>query len=322
MNRRDFTAALLYTVCATIARPSSAATPAWPERPVRVLTPFPAGTGADIAARLYAERLSARWGKPVIVENRPGADGILAVSAVVNAHDGHTLLFTNGGPLTANLFNHDKLPYDPDRDLLPISTGVDVTVALSVPAALKINSLSDFIAYVKSHSGQLNWGSTPGVLDYVIPAFFQRAGLRIEHVAYKDIAPALQDLAEGRIHLYVSALATQLGYVKAHKITAIAVTNRKRSNLLADVPTVSELGFEDLTVEGFVAFFAPRDLPQAVVEGIGGDIRAVAADPSFGDRLTPSGFVVRTTTSDELKKTVEQERAKIKAAIGAGIARR
>ena len=100
---------------------------------VRIITSFPAGTGGDISARLYAERLTQRWGKPVIVENKPGADGILAVMAVIGARDNHTLLFTNGGPITTNAFSHEKLPYDAARDLRPISSGADVSIAVSVP---------------------------------------------------------------------------------------------------------------------------------------------------------------------------------------------
>ena len=113
----------------------------WPERGVKIITSFPAGTGGDLSARLYAERLALRWGKPVIVENKPGADGILAVTAVIGARDNHTLLYTNGGPVTTNGFNHDKLPYDPVRDLIPISSGADVSIAVSIPASLKIDSL-------------------------------------------------------------------------------------------------------------------------------------------------------------------------------------
>ena len=114
----------------------------WPERGVKIITSFPAGTGGDLSARLYAERLALRWGKPVIVENKPGADGILAVTAVIGARDNHTLLYTNGGPVTTNGFSHDKLPYDPVRDLIPISSGADVSIAVSIPASLKIDSLA------------------------------------------------------------------------------------------------------------------------------------------------------------------------------------
>jgi tripartite-type tricarboxylate transporter receptor subunit TctC len=149
-----------FTGLVTASAPSLAQS--WPERSVKIITSFPAGTGGDLSARLYAERLTLRWGKPVIVENKPGADGILAVMAVIGARDDHTLLYTNGGPVTTNAVSHDKLPYDPSRDLIPISSGADVSIAVSIPASLKIDTLADFVAFARSQPGRLNWGNTPG----------------------------------------------------------------------------------------------------------------------------------------------------------------
>src|SRR4051812_38428368 len=145
----------------------------WPTQTVKIITPFPPGSGGDITARPFAEKLAKRWGKPVIVENRPGADGILAVTAVLNSSDGHTLLYTNGGPLTSNLLSHaGSLPYDPN-DLLPISAGAEVYVAIAVPTSLAANSLSDFVARARSKEGQFNWSGTPGSLDYLVPGFLK-----------------------------------------------------------------------------------------------------------------------------------------------------
>src|SRR5258708_9105988 len=228
--------------------PSPSLAEVWPERGVKIITSFPAGTGGDLSARLYAERLTLRWGKPVIVENKPGADGILAVTAVIGIRDNHTLLYTNGGPVTTNAFNHDNLPYDPVRDLIPISSGPDVSIAVSIPASLKIDSLASFIVPARAQPGKLNWGATPGALDYVVPSFLKRAGLDLTHVSYKDVAPALQDLAEARIHLYVSALASQLGMVRGGKRKVIAITNRERSAVGPEAPTTAEAGFGGLAL--------------------------------------------------------------------------
>src|SRR5882762_8305484 len=192
-----FGALAAFTASFAIASSPSAAEN-WPDRNVRIITSFPAGAGGDISARLYAERLALRWGKPVIVENKPGADGILAVTAVIGMRDNHTLLYTNGGPVTTNAFNHDNLPYDPVRDLIPISSGADVSIAVTIPASLKIDSLAGFVALARAQPGKLNWGATPGALDCVVPSFLKRAGLDLTHVSYREIAPALQDLAEGR----------------------------------------------------------------------------------------------------------------------------
>lgn len=307
-------------ICAALTTGTAAAD--WPQRPVRIITSFPVGTGGDIAARLYADQLIQRWHKPVVVENRPGADGILAVTAGIAAKDSHTLMFINGGPLTSNRFKHDKLPYDPETDLQPITMGVEASVVASVPSSLKVNSVAKFLAYSQSRPGQLNWSATAGALDYLVPAFFRRQQLNLQYVGYKEIAPAMQDLAGERIHFYVSAIATQLGSIKAGKITPILVTNRSRSQLVPQVPTVHEIGAEELGLEAFVAFFAPRDLPADVVAQIGADIRIIGAKAVLKERLITSGFVPRTTSPEELKAVINAEREKIASAIAMGLGRR
>ena len=289
----------------------------WPERGVKIITSFPAGTGGDLSARLYAERLALRWGKSVIVENKPGADGILAVTAVIGMRDNHTLLYTNGGPVTTNAFNHDNLPYDPVRDLIPISSGADVSIAVSIPASLKVDSLAAFVALARAQPGKLNWGATPGALDYVVPSFLKRAGLDLTHVSYREIAPALQDLAEGRIHLYVSALASQLGMVSSGNIKVIAITNRERSPLVAQAQTTAEAGFPDLSLDGFLGFFGPQGMSKDLTDRIGVDIRAVGADPAMSARLASGGLIARTNTAAEFGEIMEHERAKVAAIAGA-----
>src|SRR3978361_2360453 len=146
-----------FVACFTglVTAPAPSLAEAWPERGVKIITSFPAGTGGDLSARLYAERLALRWGKSVIVENKPGADGSLAVTAVIGMRDNHTLLYTNGGPVTTNAFNHANLPYDPVRDLIPISSGADVSIAVSIPTSLKIDSLAEFVALARAQPAKL-----------------------------------------------------------------------------------------------------------------------------------------------------------------------
>lgn len=286
---------------------------AWPQRNVRIITPFPSGTGGDISARLFAEKLAVRWGRPVIVENKPGADGILAVGAFVGANDDHTLLFTNGGPFTSNPFSHDKLPYDAARDAVPISSASEAVISLAVPASLEIRSLTDFVKFAAVQPGKLNWGATPGALDYIVPGFLEAAGLHMIHVAYREIAPALQDLAEGRIQLYVSALATQLPFVQAGKARVLAVTNRERSVLVPSVPTAAEAGFPNLTFDAFLGFFGPQSMSAELRERISADVRVVGTDPAVVARLAAVGLIARTNTPADLSAIVERERAAVAA---------
>jgi tripartite-type tricarboxylate transporter receptor subunit TctC len=283
----------------------------WPQRNVRIITPFPAGTGGDLAARLFAERLTSRWGKPVVVENKPGADGILAVTAFLGAQDEHTILLMNGGPLTSNPFSHDKLPYDPVSDFVPISSAADALIAVSTPASLQVDSLASFVKFANAHSGKLNWGATPGALDYIVPGFLKRAGLDLTHVPYREIAPALQDLAEARLHLYISALATQLPAVQAGKVRVLAVTNRERTDLVPQAPTVRDAGFADLEFEAFLGFFGPPGMQKHHQERISADIRSFGADSALAARLSAAGLRMRTNTPAELSEIVERERRQV-----------
>lgn len=311
MRRNFFTRMALTVVVMGGAMALSARAADWPLRPVRIVTSFPVGSGGDVSARLYAEGLGTRWGKPVVVENKPGADGIIAVTAFLNARDEHTLLYINGGPVTTNPFSHDKLPYDPAADLLPISSGADVFIALSAPASMNIDSLTGFVRYARSQPNKLNWGATQGALDYLIPGFLKGMGLDMVHVSYREIAPALNDLAEGRIHLYASALATQLPVVRSGKAKILAITNRDRAPLAPDVETVVEAGFADLSFEAFLGFFGPKDMPPEQRDRISADLRAVAADPAIGARLSGAGLIVRTNTPAEFAVLIERERSKI-----------
>jgi tripartite-type tricarboxylate transporter receptor subunit TctC len=285
----------------------------WPQRNVRIITPFPAGTGGDISARSFAEKLAVRWGRPAIVENKPGADGILAVGAFVAANDDHTLLFTNGGPFTSNPFSHEKLPYDAVRDAVAISSASDAVISLAVPSSLNIRSLDEFVKFAAGQPGKLNWSATPGALDYIVPGFLNAAGLKVTHVAYREIAPALQDLSEGRIQLYVSALATQLPFVQAGKARVLAVTNRERAMLLPSVPTTAEAGFPNLTFDAFLGFFGPQGMSAELREHISADVRAVGADAALAARLAGVGLIVRTNTPAELSAIVDRERTAVAA---------
>ena len=227
-------------------------------------------------------------------QNRPGADGIIAVTAALNSSDGHTLLYANGGPVTSNLLSHaGSLPYNPD-DLLPIAAAAEVYVAIGVPASLAINSLSDFVAQARSKQGQFNWSGTAGSLDYLVPGFLKRADIDLTRVPYREVSLAMQDLSQNRLQLYVAALATQLPMAQSGKIKIVAVTSSQRSPSLPDVPTASEAGFADLAYEAFLGFFAPRGMSASLRERISADLQAVAADET-SLRFNPIGMRVRVT---------------------------
>jgi tripartite-type tricarboxylate transporter receptor subunit TctC len=292
------------------ALPAGAET--WPQRNVRFIVPLGPGSGADIAARLIAERLSARWGKPVVVENRPGGDGIVGITAFVSAHDDHTLLFTPAATFTAHPYLHDKLPYDV-ADLLPVARVSNTMVAIVTPASSKLESLRDVFAQVRERPGKLNWATATGISDFLMAAYLKKAGLDMSKVPYRDPVQPSTDLAEGRIEFYWGAFAIVRPQVQAGKARLIAFSNTMRFSEEPNVPTVGEAGFPEFNYDGLVGLFAPRELAADVRERIGADVMAAAADPAVSARLLTTGQVVSPGNAAEFAAEIDKQRAIVAA---------
>src|SRR5664279_4843108 len=202
--------------------PAEAAAQSWPNRPVRFIVTLGPGSGVDIGARLFADKLSARWGQSVVVENRPGGDGMVAITAFLGAHDDHVLLVTPVASFTAHPYFHDKLPYEPS-DLVPIARMSKTIIALSVPVSLNVNSIKELEALAREKPGQLNWTTATGLTNLVLTGFLHGAGLTMAKVPYKNPAAAGIDLAEGRIQVYMPAYAIVRPQVAAGKVKVLAV---------------------------------------------------------------------------------------------------
>ena len=180
---------------------------AWPQRTVRLILPFGPASGADIAARLLGDKLQAIWGKPVVIEGKPGGDGLLSIGTVVNAKDDHVLFFGPSSAYVVHPYVHENLPYDFDRDLLPIAGVARVVVCVSVPTSLGVNTLQEFVAYVKSNPGKTSYGVAPGFSEFVWNGFLRETGLDMAKVPYRDITTAPIDLSEGRIQMLMQSYA-------------------------------------------------------------------------------------------------------------------
>jgi len=283
----------------------------WPQRTVRLIVPLPPGTGTDLAARLLAERLTERWGQPVIVENRQGSDGIPAVTTFLAARDTHLLLMSFAGIISINPLLHEKLPYDPARDLVPIAPVTDNFLGVSVTAGLKADSLADLVRIAKPQPGKLNWAATPGLPYYILLALQKSAGIEMTQVSYRDFAPAFQDLSQGRLQVVGTGVPPLLPHHQAGTAKLIFVTNRERSPQVPDVPTAAEAGYPDLTFEGTVGIFGWRDFPADIKDRIVTDVQAATRDPAFRARLVTAGTAARPGTSAEFAAAVEDQRAKI-----------
>src|SRR5258708_1857298 len=202
-------------------------TEVWPQRPVRFIVGLGPGSAQDIAARLFGDQLSKRWGQPVVIENKPGADGIVAINAFTGAHDPHTLLFAASGTFTAHPTQYAKLPYDPS-DLVPLARVSSTIIAVSVPTALNVNTLTELVALARKQPGKLNLAPTPGTTEITFDNFMKTTGITMTKIPYGDITKALTDLSENRVQVIVSGIAVAKSQVEAGKVKLLPVTSPKR----------------------------------------------------------------------------------------------
>ena len=289
------------------ALPFGASAQAWPTKPVRFILSLGPGSGADLGARLYADRLTKMWGQPVVVENRPGGDGVIAINAVIQAKDDHTLLW---GP-TANFVGHpyslDKMPYDP-KELVPVARVTGTVVTLAVPASMNVGSLKDLLATAKQKQGWLNWTTAVTMTDIILEGFLKTQGIEAAHVRYKQPAEAVNDLVNERIQFYSSAYAIVRAQAQGGKVKLLAVQARNRVPGL-DLPTVGELGFPGLDFEGLVGIIAARssDLPAAARDRIGADIKTASKEPVLAERLASTAQLNIPGDAAEFAKSIDEQ---------------
>ncbi|HEY7972665.1 MAG TPA: tripartite tricarboxylate transporter substrate binding protein [Xanthobacteraceae bacterium] len=286
-----------------------AAAQSWPQRPVKFLVTLGPGSGVDIGTRLLGDRLSARWGQPVVVENRPGGDGIVAITSFLGAHDDHVLLAAPTSSFTAHPYLHENLPYK-QSDLLPIARVSNTIITISVPVSLKLASFADVVAMARAQPGTLNWAGVTGALDFTFAGFLQAKGLNMSKVPYRNPVEAANDLAEGRVQVYEGAYAIARPQIEAGRIKPIMLTNSVRAPMLPDVPTAAEAGFPELTMDGLVGFFGPPGMPLELRERIAQDVRAVT-DASVESRLIATGQIVNIGGPSEFVAAIDQQRARL-----------
>ena len=312
MLSRSLVIAALIFAPTLAATPVRAQTQSWPQKTVRFIVPLPPGSGMDLSARLVAERLTERWGQPVVVENRQGADGIPAVTGLLSARDNHTFLFSFAGIITFNHLLHEKLPYDP-KELVPVAPVIDNFLGVSASAVLRVESLADLVKAAKAQPGKLNWAATPGLPYYVLLALQKSAGIDMVQVAYRDFAPAYQDLNQGRLHVVGTGVPTLVPHHRAGTAKMLFVTNRERSPQAPDVPTAAEAGYPDLTFDGVSGIYGWRDMPVEIKARMTADISTIIADPAFRARVVGVGTAPRPGTPEEFTAAIEEQRAKIAA---------
>lgn len=290
--------------------PAALSAEVWPQRMVRVVIPVGPGAGLDVTGRLFAERLADRWKKPVVIENRPGADGLIGTAAFVGMQDDHALMFSPAAPISVYPFIYERLGYDPVH-LLPIAQAADNFVAVSATGSLGINSLGELVALARAQPGKLNYRTTPGAFPTLFAGFLKSAGLDMVQVSYREEGLAVQDLANGRFQVMLSGISNVLPQVQAGNVRLLAVTNQRRAPIAPETPTAIESGYSDLAFEGLMGFFGSRATSAELRNRISADVRAVAADPVLTSRLAAMGQVARGSTPEEFAAAVEKQRAKM-----------
>jgi tripartite-type tricarboxylate transporter receptor subunit TctC len=309
--RRFMACAALAIIAAVLIIGGALAQRAYPTRTVRFILPYGAASATDITARLFADRLAARWGKPVVVENRPGGDGVVSVEAFVAANDDHSLWFGPAGIFTVAPYDHDSLPYDQRRDLVPIVSISDVVLAITVPASLNVHTIDQLVKLARAQPGKLNAAAATGISDFLLFGWAKNIGLEITRVPYRDIMQAPNDLVENRIQILATSLAVVQPLSQSGRIEVIAVTSSRRAPAAPDVPTAKEAGYTALTFESVGGVFGPRGMAQDLRESIAADFRAVSADPIIPKRLGDIGTLMNIRGPDEFAASVDEQRDKL-----------
>ncbi|HEU4353401.1 MAG TPA: tripartite tricarboxylate transporter substrate binding protein [Burkholderiales bacterium] len=300
-------AALLLILASTLAGAQD-----WPQRPVRLILPFPPGGGTDILGRLIAERLSASLGQPVVTENRGGAGGnVGAEAAARSAPDGYTIVLV-APSLAISPTLYSKINYDPVKDFTPVSLVATVPNVMITQPSLPAQNLQEFIAYARGRPGALNFGSggagtsnhLAGELSNIV------AGTKLVHVPYKGVNLAMQDVLAGNVHLVFIGIPAAAPHIKAGKLRALALVAPQRSGALPDVPTVAEAGLRDFEVTTWYGVLAPAGTPKNVISRLNAELVKIMHSPELKEKLAATGTEPLTSTPEEFAAYIKREIAK------------
>jgi tripartite-type tricarboxylate transporter receptor subunit TctC len=290
--------------------PIGPAQAAWPERPVSLIVPFAAGASPDVFGRLIADRLSALWGQPVVVQNVPGAGATIGVDKVVrSAPDGYVIGLTGDGAMVVRISMDPPIAYDPRRDLAPVSLLVRTRNILLVHPSVPVRTLQDLIALAKAQPGKLNYGhSGAGFSTHLgVEMLKQAAGIDITAVPYANDAAMVADTLQNRVQLTLGGNATNLPRVQNGSLRALAVSSRDRIPALPDVPTIAESGFPGFEAAAWFALVAPRGTPADIVARVQRDTVAVLQQPAMSERLSDMGFVPVGTSAEQFAQLIPGE---------------
>ena len=315
---------LLETIVIALCTIAAAQAQSWPSKPVRLVVAYPPGGGIDVLGRQLAEKLTPVWGQPVVVENKPGANTILATDAVAKSPaDGHTILLTTDATFSINPHLYARLPFDPQHDFVPVTMLVLLQQLLVANPTLPANTLADLVRLAKEKPGAINYasygsGSQPHLSGEMLK---YKAGIDLTHVPYKGISLAVPAVMAGEVQLTFAGIATSMPQLKSGRIKPIAIGGMKRSPLLPEVPTFAELGFPEVETHAWFGLFVPAGSPQEAVQRIYRDTRAIIDEPQFRQKqLIDKGYEVAGSAPQEFAayiRTDSEHRARAVQISGA-----
>jgi tripartite-type tricarboxylate transporter receptor subunit TctC len=298
-----FAAAML-----ALAGSTAAAQDAYPSKPIRILVGYAAGGGNDIIVRVMQPEMQKGLGQPVVVENKPGAQGIIAAEAAAKSPpDGYTLMMGPSGPMTINPATYSKLPYSPTRDFAPISMICSFPLLVTVDAKLPIASVKDLIAYAKANPGKSNYASSAGIFQIATEMFKQRTGTSIEMIPYKSSGESVQAVVGGQVMMTIVDPPPATPAIKSGTLRALAVTSGKRHPSWPNVPTLIEAGVPDMEVPVWTAFFAPAKTPPAVIARLQKEVARVVQTAEVRERFAAMGLDPVGGSSEDLGRRVARD---------------
>ena len=300
---------------------SHAQTASFPDRPVTIVVPFPPGGGTDAGARLIAQKLSTRWGQSVIIDNKAGASGMVGSEYVSRAKpDGYTLLIGNIGTFSINPSLYKKMPYDPDKAFVPVSMIAELPYFLLVTPSMKANNVKEFIAFAKANPGAVTYASSgSGSGPHLAGEMFEKAtGLDMMHVPYKGGGPAAADVMAGHVNMYFSTVLESIGSVKSGKLKALGASSLVRSPAMPELPTIAESGVPGFDAASWIGIAAPAGTPQALVDKIAADIKAVISEQDTKQTLIQQGATPMPLTPIAFKARIESDRQRYAKVIKDG----
>jgi tripartite-type tricarboxylate transporter receptor subunit TctC len=290
----------------------------YPTQPIRIIAPFPPGTGSDLVARIVADFIASKSGQQVVVENRVGAVGNLGMEAVAKAApDGHTLGIIPGSSIVINPFLHKHLPLDTTKDLVAIAPIAEATLTIAVNAALPAKTLKEFIDFAKAHPGKLNYGSAgTGSMSHLGAVRFARvAGLELMHVPYRGIVQAVIDLVGGHIQMIAGPIGPVMGSMPSEQLRVLVAFSPQRLPYLPDVPTASEAGLPNYELTTWFGLFAPTGTPKEAVSQLNGYIADMLKEPIYRKRLVDNYLLPMNMSSEQFAKLIASDLVKWKQIV-------